>query len=97
MPLGIYITSFTATLCTQRIIDEFNVLRLQPEIIRNAAVRHMHKQTILCVDQNGDMLNGIMVHSSKFYANNRLLNYFGEGKMKILPSFMFNSFKFPEV
>ena len=29
----------TATQCTQRIIDEFNVLRQQPEIVRNA-LRH---------------------------------------------------------
>ena len=36
----------------QRIIDEFNVLRQQPEMIRNA-VRHMHKRTILCVERNG--------------------------------------------
>ena len=31
-----------ATQCTQRIIDEFNVLRRQLEMTRNA-VRHMHK------------------------------------------------------
>ena len=44
----------------QRIIDEFNALRQQPEIpemIRNA-VRHMHKRTILCVERNGKHVEG---------------------------------------
>ena len=41
----------------QRIIDEFNVLRQQPEMIRNA-VRDMHKRTILCVERNGGHVEG---------------------------------------
>jgi hypothetical protein len=41
----------------QRIIDEFNVLRQHPEMIYNA-VRHMHNQTILCVERNGGHVEG---------------------------------------
>ena len=53
----------TATQCTQRIIDEFNALRQQPEMIRNA-VRHMYKRTILCVDR-----------SFKFHSNKQTIIY----------------------
>ena len=53
----------------------------------------------------GDMLKG-MVHSFKFHVNiptitvlvhSFLLNCFDEGTEKVLPRFMFNSFKFPEI
>ena len=54
---------YSNTMYTQKIIDEFNVLRQQPEIIRNHGVRHMHKGTILCVERN----EGGMVHSIKFH------------------------------
>ena len=62
------LASFTVTQCTQRIIDEFNVLRQQPEIIRNA-VRHVHKRTILCAERNGGHVKGHMVHGFKFHVN----------------------------
>ena len=39
------------------IIDEFNVLRQQPEITRNA-VRHMQKQAILWVERNREHVEG---------------------------------------
>ena len=41
--------TYTATQCTHRIINEFNVLRQHTEIIRNAA-RRMEKRTILCIE-----------------------------------------------
>ena len=41
----------------QRIIDEFNVLRQRPEMIRYA-VRNMHKRTIICVERDGGRIEG---------------------------------------
>ena len=36
----------------QQIINEFNILRQQPDMIRRA-MRDMHRRTILCVERNG--------------------------------------------
>ena len=41
----------------QRIIEEFNALRQQPEMIRNV-MRGMHRRTILCVERNGGHVEG---------------------------------------
>ena len=78
-------------------MDEFNVLRK----LSGMQTRHMQNEPFLASNEMGDMLKGI-VHSFKFHVNkqtiiylcNRLFNYFDEGTIKILPSFMFNSFKF---
>ena len=41
----------------QRIIEEFDALRQQPALI-SRAVRDMHRRTILCVERNGDHVEG---------------------------------------
>ena len=41
----------------QRISDEFDALRRQPDFIRRA-VRHMHKRAVLCVERNGGHVEG---------------------------------------
>jgi hypothetical protein len=41
----------------QRIIEEFNDLRQQPEMIRNV-MRGMQRRTILCVERNGGHVEG---------------------------------------
>ena len=41
----------------QRIIEEFNDLRQQPEMIRNV-MRGMQRRTILCVEPNGGHVEG---------------------------------------
>ena len=41
----------------QRIVDKFNVLQEHPALI-NRAVRDMHRQTMLCIERNGDHVKG---------------------------------------
>ena len=41
----------------QRIIDEVDDLRRQPDIVRNA-MREMHKRATLCVQRNGGHVEG---------------------------------------
>ena len=41
----------------QRIIEEFNALRQQPEMIRHV-MRRMHRRTIRCVQRNGGHVEG---------------------------------------
>ena len=41
----------------QRIIEEFNALRQQPEMIRHV-MRGMHRRTIRCVERNGGHVEG---------------------------------------
>ena len=41
----------------QRIIEEFNALRQQPEVIRHV-MRGMHRRTIRCVERNGGHVEG---------------------------------------
>ena len=48
----------------QRIIDEFNVSRQQPEIIRSA-VRHLHKRTIIRVEANGGLFSRFFLKAGK--------------------------------
>ena len=41
----------------QRIIEEFNALRQQPEMIRHV-MRGMHRRTIRCVERNRGHVEG---------------------------------------
>ena len=72
-----------------------SVLLQQPEIIRNA-VRHMHKPTNICVEPNGGDFEK-QINRHHLIVQLFLLNCFDKGKMKVLPLFMFNSFKLPDV
>ena len=69
-----WLLKHTATQCTHRIIDKFNVLRQQPDIVRNA-VRDMHKRTILCVKRNGGYVQRHGPYSFKFHLDKQTIIY----------------------
>ena len=57
-----------------RIMHKFNVLRQQPEIIRNAVRPMLTNKPFFASNEMGDMLTG-MAYAFKFHENKKIIIY----------------------